>query len=117
MLLLFRLLSRCPLRWLHALGAAMGWAAFLLSPVYRRRFLANAAQAGYAFAEVRAAVAHIGRMVGELPRLWLGAPPPVEWENFDTVEAAYAGGAGVLMLTPHLGCFEVAAQAMGRRQL
>ena len=37
----------------------MGWLAFLLSPTYRRRFLANAAQAGYAFADVRVAE-HLG---------------------------------------------------------
>ena len=59
-----------------ALGVVLGWASFLLSPSYRRRLLANAAQAGYRFAQVQGAVAHAGRMVAELPRLWLGAPPP-----------------------------------------
>ena len=53
------------------MGAAMGWVAFVASPTYRRRFLANSALAGYAFGDVRAAVAHAGRMVAELPRLWL----------------------------------------------
>ena len=43
----FRFFSILPLWLLHALGAAMGWAAFLGSPVYRRRFLENAALAGY----------------------------------------------------------------------
>lgn len=117
MLTLFRLLSRVPLRWLHALGALLGWVVFAASPVYRRRFIANARQAGYPFSEVRPAVAHIGRMVAELPRLWLGTPPPVEWEGFERIESAYAQGRGVLLLTPHLGCFEVAAQAIARRQL
>lgn len=117
MLTLFRLLSRVPLRWLHALGALLGWVVFAASPVYRRRFIANARQAGYTFAQVRPAVAHIGRMVAELPRLWLGSPPPVEWDGFQRIESAYAQGRGVLLLTPHLGCFEVAAQAIARRQL
>ncbi len=117
LLTFFRLLSRLPLRWLQALGAALGWVAFLASPVYRRRFHENTRQAGYRFAQVSAAVGHIGRMVGELPRLWLGAPAPVRWDGFESLQAAYAQGRGVLLLTPHLGCFEVTAQSIAQRQL
>ena len=61
----FRLFSVLPLWLLHAIGAALGWLAFLASPTYRRRFLDNAACAGYALADVRAAVAHAGRMVAD----------------------------------------------------
>ena len=117
MTVLFRLLALLPLRLLHALGAVLGWGVWALSPAWRRRLVANAAQAGYAWPQVRPAVAGIGRMVAETPRLWFGAPPPVEWDNFDCITRAYAAGRGVLMLTPHLGCFEVAAQSMARRQL
>ena len=115
MLSLFRPLSRMPLRGLHAIGAILGWCVFLASPTYRRRFLAHAAQAGYGFAQVRPAVAHIGRMVAELPRLWLGAAPPVEWDQVACIDAAYAQGQGVILLTPHLGCFEIVAQALALR--
>ncbi len=66
-----RFLAVLPLWLLHPLGAALGWLAFALSPTYRRRFLANAAVAGYGLGAVRAAVAHAGRMVAETPRLWL----------------------------------------------
>lgn len=112
---LFRLFSRCPLWLLHAIGVALGWLVFALSPTYRRRFLANAALAGYSFAQVRGAVGHAGRMTTELPRLWLGAPAHVEWEGTDCVDAAYARGQGVIFLTPHLGCFEVTAQGVAQR--
>ena len=112
MLSLFRLLSHVPLRGLHAIGAILGWCVFLASPTYRQRFLAHAAQAGYGFAQVRPAVAHIGRMLAELPRLWLGATPPVEWDDVACIDAAYAQGQGVILLTPHLGCFEIVAQAL-----
>jgi KDO2-lipid IV(A) lauroyltransferase len=112
MLSLFRLLSHVPLRGLHAIGAILGWCVFLVSPTYRQRFLAHAAQAGYGFAQVRPAVAHIGRMLAELPRLWLGATPPVEWDDVACIDAAYAQGQGVILLTPHLGCFEIVAQAL-----
>ncbi|WP_313077558.1 lysophospholipid acyltransferase family protein [Melaminivora sp.] len=112
----FRLFSRLPLPLLHALGAALGWVAFLASPTYRRRFLANAAQAGYAFGQVRAAVAHAGRMAAETPRLWLaGEPPPCEVQGAECVEAAWAAGRGIVFLTPHLGCFEMSIQEGARR--
>ena len=107
----FRLFSALPLWLLHFLGAVLGWLAFLVSGTYRRRFLANAHLAGYDFAQVRAAVAHAGRMVAELPRLWLGAPLPFRMEGARHVEQAYAAGHGIVYLTPHLGCFELAAQA------
>jgi Kdo2-lipid IVA lauroyltransferase/acyltransferase len=100
---------------LHALGAGLGWLAFLLSPTYRRRFLENAAQAGYGFAQVRSAVGQAGRMVGEAPRLWFGAMPPVEWEGVELIEEMRAQGRGIVFLTPHLGCFEVTARSYAQR--
>jgi Kdo2-lipid IVA lauroyltransferase/acyltransferase len=112
---LFRLLARLPLAVLHALGAAMGWLAFLLSPTYRRRFLGNAAQAGYGLGAVRGAIGQAGKMAGEAPRLWFGAPVAATWENEGLVEAALARKRGLIFLTPHLGCFEITAQAYAQR--
>lgn len=112
---LFRFLSRFPLWALHALGVVLGWLSFLLSPSYRRRLLANARQAGYGLVQVWGAVAHAGRMSTELPRLWMGAPVPFFWDGQAVVEAAYAQGKGVVFLTPHMGCFEVIAQALASR--
>ena len=111
----FRFFSAFPLWLLHVMGAAMGWVAFCASPTYRRRFLANSGLAGYPFGAVRAAVAHAGRMVAELPRLWLGAPLPCRIEGEGCVEQAYATGRGIVLLTPHQGCFELSAQAVARR--
>jgi Kdo2-lipid IVA lauroyltransferase/acyltransferase len=115
MLPLFKILSYLPLRALHALGFVAGWGVFLLGKTFRQRFLDNARQAGFSFHSVRAAVGHIGCMVAELPRLWLGATPAFEWDNVACVDAAYAEGKGVLFLTPHLGCFEITAQALALR--
>ena len=111
----FRFLSVFPLGLLQVMGAVMGWVVFCASPTYRRRFLANSALAGYAFGAVRAAVAHAGRMVAELPRLWLGAPLPCRIAGEACVDAAYAAGRGVVFLTPHQGCFELSAQSIARR--
>ena len=115
MFTLFKLLCVLPLSVLHLGGVAMGWLVFGVSPRYRQRFLVNAAQAGYSFAQVREAVGHAGRMVAELPRLWLGAMPPCAWDNVACIDEAYRSGKGVLFLTPHLGCFEITAQALALR--
>ncbi|MBK6865334.1 MAG: lysophospholipid acyltransferase family protein [Ideonella sp.] len=113
-------LSRRPLWFLHAIGAALGWLTWALSPSYRRRFGAHAALAGVAPAAARRAVAEAGRMVLELPYLWLrpaGAPlaPPVAMPGAEHIDAALAAGRGIVFLTPHLGCFEVTAQAYAER--
>lgn len=113
---IFRLFSVLPLWLLHAIGAALGWAAFCASPTYRRRFIDNAARAGYALRDVRAAVAHAGRMVAEAPRLWLAPEPPAcEIRNAECVERAWAAGRGIVFLTPHIGCFELSVQAAAAR--
>lgn len=111
----FRFFSHWPLWALHTLGHAAGWLAWLLSSVYRRRFMDNARQAGFGFGQVAPAIGHAGAMSAELPRLWLGRPAPVRWRGDQVVEQAYASGRGVLFLTPHLGCFEITAQALASR--
>lgn len=108
---LLRALARLPLPLLHALGAAVGWLTFVLSGTYRRRFLANARQAGLRFTAVHRAVAEAGKLVMETPRLWFGASVFAHWEGVGLIEAARARGRGILFLTPHLGCFEIAAQS------
>ena len=120
MLLLLRWLSSWPLWLLHALGAAMGWLTYAASPSYRRRLRDNAALAGVAPAERRASVAEAGRLVAELPRLWLRAADrpiadPVRWDGVERVQAWLARGRGLVLLTPHLGSFEVSAQAYAER--
>jgi KDO2-lipid IV(A) lauroyltransferase len=59
-------------------------------------------------------------MAAETPRLWLrpaGQPlaPPVQWVDGERIEQALAAGRGLVLLTPHLGAFEVIAQAYAER--
>jgi KDO2-lipid IV(A) lauroyltransferase len=111
----FITLSRFPLPLLHALGWVLGWLSFLASNRYRRRLMAHARQAGYGWRVALSSVGEAGKLVAELPRLWLGRPVRVGWEGAACIEAAQAHGAGVLFLTPHMGCFEIAAQAYAQR--
>ena len=115
-----RWLSHRSLGLLHAWGAGLGWAAFVLSGSYRRRVRINAAIGGASEAQRRASVSHAGRMVAELPRLWLrprdeALSPAAQWEGAERIERAFDAGRGLLLLTPHLGAFEVIAQAYAER--
>jgi KDO2-lipid IV(A) lauroyltransferase len=114
MIFWFRFFSHWPLWALHAIGQAVGWLAWLFSPTYRQRFSANVKTAGLQFSQVRGAIGQAGSMSTELPRLWMGKSPAMVWTegSLACVESAYAAGQGVLFLTPHLGCFEVTAQAL-----
>jgi KDO2-lipid IV(A) lauroyltransferase len=94
----------------------LGWLAYGLSPSYRRRFRENVAQAGIAPREARRAIASAGRLLTELPPLWLRPHEeplrvPVRWFGGELIDAAQAAGRGLVMLTPHLGCFEVVGQS------
>ena len=118
--LLFRLLSPLPLVVLHNLGAVLGWIVYWASGTYRRRFRANVAQAGLPWPAARPAVAAAGRMAAELPWLWVGQRgkplgPALQWDGSELIAAALAEKRGLVLLTPHLGCFEICAQAIAER--
>ncbi|MFG6460142.1 lysophospholipid acyltransferase family protein [Roseateles sp. DXS20W] len=116
----FRFLSRWPLALLHALGGLLGWLVYAASPTYRRRFRANVAQAGIAWGRARPAIAAAGRMAAELPWLWVATKREplggkLRWDGGELIAAALAEKRGLVMLTPHMGCFEICAQAIAER--
>ncbi len=114
LVLLFRLLSYLPLPILHAIGSAFGWAVYLASPSYRRRLQENIRQAGFD-CHLSAAIAESGKNVLELPFIWCASPQrvlkTVTIKNWELVQQAQDAKRGIIFLTPHLGCFEVSAQA------
>ena len=112
---LFKFFSLLPLCLSHAVGWLLGWLVFCVSGVYRVRFLSNARQARLGWRQWLGAVGESGKMVAELPRLWLGAETPYVWDNAACVDQAYAAGKGIVFLTPHLGCFEISPQGLARR--
>jgi len=72
-------------------------------------------QAGVKRSQWLPAVAESGRLVAELPRLWMGHSVPIFWDGAEHVESALDEQRGIVFLTPHLGCFEVTAQAYAQR--
>jgi KDO2-lipid IV(A) lauroyltransferase len=117
-ILIFRFLSHFPLPWLHRIGAALGWLAWLFSPTYRRHLRENMVLAlgeDGARRARNAAIANAGRSALELPSIWLRPLPEtaarvVKVSGWELAEAAMRAGKGIVYLTPHLGCFEVTAQ-------
>jgi Kdo2-lipid IVA lauroyltransferase/acyltransferase len=114
-------LARAPLLVLHGLGVVLGWCVYAASAGYRRRLRAHAGLAGLSPQARRQAVSHAGRMVGELPWLWLRPQRALLGKRVQFVdgvthiEAALAAKHGVVLMTPHLGAFEVCAQAYAER--
>lgn len=117
---LLRLIAWLPLGWLHGIGAALGWSAYWLSPVYASRLRENLAQSGVcpdpvAQKKLRdAAIAEAGKGVLELAAVWFrneqaAADLIVECSNWNLVEQGQRNGKGIIFLTPHLGCFEITA--------
>ncbi len=124
--LIFRLLASLPLRGLHALGALLGNITFATSKEYAARTEENLRQSRLAKDEkhystlLRQTIAEAGKGIVELPWVW-GRPleqvcATVQscygWEH---IEAAHARGKGIILLTPHWGCFEVVGLYVGQR--
>ena len=115
---LFRLLSLLPLPLLHLIGIVIGWIVYLASPSYRRRLKDNLTRAGYR-QHLIAAINASGKGIFELPFVWCAAPQRVlrtaKIENWALAQAALDAKTGVIFLTPHLGCFEIIAQAIAEK--
>lgn len=118
MIVLFDVLARLPLSVLHRIGVLFGWVTYLFSKRYSFRLRDNLQKAGLARSEsdlkslLHTNIREMGKGVMELPWVWRRPLEQVVasvkqchgWEHF---EAAQAQGRGVIVLTPHIGCFEV----------
>jgi KDO2-lipid IV(A) lauroyltransferase len=65
------------------------------------------------------AVAEAGKNIFELPFIWCAPAQRVlktaVIHDWDIAQRALNDGKGVIFLTPHLGCFEIIAQAISSR--
>jgi len=123
---LFELLARLPLPVLQRLGALLGWMTYLVSPQYAARMRENLQSAGLEISGdglrklLRANIREAGKGVLELPWVWRRPMDEVadsvkQCHGWVHVEAAYSKGKGVIILTPHIGCFEVIGQYIASR--
>jgi KDO2-lipid IV(A) lauroyltransferase len=115
-----RLAAWLPLSWYHAFGAALGWVACHTPSRFSRRLRENLRASGVWAGEaefgriLRASVRETGKQALEFIPLWFrpqadAASLVRSCEGKEAVLEAYRQGRGVILLTPHLGCFEVSA--------
>lgn len=123
---LLRLLGRLSLASLHRIGGALGWLVYLASPTYSRVLRGNLYASGICTGTaerrslLRRSISEAGKAAAELAAVWFGPDEAVrrmvvECEGWEIVEQAQARTTGILFLTPHLGCFEIAALYASRR--
>jgi KDO2-lipid IV(A) lauroyltransferase len=123
---LLRMLSWLPLRANHALGAGLGWVLWWLpNPVKRvSRINIDTAFAdkplAWRQALLKQSLKELGKTATELGPIWfwpvdkvLASVQRVEGEAH--LQAAFAQGRGVMMLSPHIGAWEVAGLYMAQR--
>ncbi len=117
---LFRWLAKIPLPWMQALGGVLGTLVWWSSKSYREQFNRNADLLDLSPEVRRKALVNAGAMLTELPWMWLRSPSittqsHVSWDGLELFEASLAKGKGVIILSPHLGCWEIGAQMVAER--
>lgn len=122
---IFRLIALLPLRALHNIGALVGHLTFTLSKGYAARTEENLRQAGLATDEshyaalLKQSISEAGKGMVELPWVWCRSQEQVcaavrDCQGWEYMEAAKARGKGIILLTPHWGCFEVVGLYVGQ---
>jgi len=127
MILLFKLIARLPLWLARSIGLALGWLIWVVSPQYRRLMRANFEQAcrsgglgpllressSRAAGIRRQSIGQAGLIAAELPTIWCDPRSATRMRitGMPAVKAVLDQGRGIVILTPHLGAFELSARA------
>lgn len=111
---IFKSLAVLPLFVLQTVGTGLGWIAWLVPGPFKRLSNENFLNA---FPDaspkmLRGAMLSVGQMFLEMPYWWVRRDDralnrtvaPAEWHLF---EQALEKGKGVILLSPHMGCFEL----------
>jgi KDO2-lipid IV(A) lauroyltransferase len=114
----FNLMARLSLGVLHRIGVLLGWITYLLSGKYAERlrenlqnFDANLHPATLQKV-LRASVSEAGKSITELPWIWRRPLAEVlskvrNCYGREYFDEARQSGRGLIVLTPHIGCFEI----------
>lgn len=115
---LLRVLAKLPLRFWHGVGAWGGQLVFYRNARYAQQLRDNLQQSGVASdpaafdALLRLTVRELGKAAAEIIPIWFRPYSHVlslvtECRGWEHVDAAVGAGRGVMVITPHLGCFEM----------
>ena len=106
---------------MHAAGSLVGWCVYLITPKYARRMRENLAISGIArdSAEfhrlLHTCIRESGKALTELPAVWFrsddaAAQLIAECRGWEEIERLRRQGQSIIFLSPHMGCFEIAAR-------
>jgi KDO2-lipid IV(A) lauroyltransferase len=126
MMFLLKLLARLPLPVLHGIGIALGWLIYWAPGRHSARMRNNVFDSGLCVPGrgckrlLRKSISENGKAFVELLPMWLRPDKVVlkhvrgssGWKHID---AARAAGRGVILIAPHIGCFEIIGQHFGAR--
>jgi KDO2-lipid IV(A) lauroyltransferase len=123
--LLLRLFALLPLRVAHAVGGALGWLAYVIPNDLRRVTLVNLAHCLPELDErarrrlARRSLMETGKTVTELGAIWFWSPKRVaalvgKVIDEDVFRSAIGEGKGVILVTPHLGAWEMNSLHFGQ---
>jgi len=115
---LLRLLGRLPLRWLHTIGAGLGWILWLAPNPLRRKatqtisFVITQFDTQTRQRLRKRGLIETGKAALELCRIWNGDAQGAlglvrEVHGVELFEQALASGRGLIIAAPHLGCWEL----------
>lgn len=111
---LFKSLGMLPLVVLQTLGAAAGWFAWIVPSRYKERARTNLKQAFPDATDrmLRSALISSGQLIFEMPFWWTRRNDTflntkLECDNWLQFQTALDRGKGVILLSPHAGCFEL----------
>lgn len=126
MIWLFRALGSLPL-WLNqTIGYGLGWLTWCGSARHRRLTRENIQQYAQSIKLndvkhlLRAAIGEQGKGITELAVAWTASPERLysmvlECNGWEHIEAAKVGGQPIILVTPHLGCYDIAGRYMAGR--
>lgn len=123
---LLKLMARLPLPVLHAIGIVLGWLIYWAPGRHPERMRNNLLDSGLCTPGhdcqrlLRQIIGESGKAIVELLPVWLRPYDKVlklvkgthGWEHID---AARAAGKGVIVIAPHIGCFEMINQYYAAR--
>ena len=114
---LFKLFARLPLWCLHQIGNGVGMILFYASPKNRQMVHTNLAKAGLPAdnAMVKAVLQETAKGGLELPVAFFRQPEDItslfrEVQGWQHIETALAAGEGLLLITPHIGSYDLAGR-------
>ena len=124
--LIFQILAALPLPFLHLLGRLLGWLAYYGSPKMRARTADNIriSQIAQDYQSmnglVKSSLQETAKSGLELPIAWCRDSQDVvklfhQVRGWEYVEAAIANEQGLLLITPHIGSYDLAGRFISER--